>query len=319
MKTGFYFDPVFFRHETGLHPENSKRLESIENKVVSSELYSKLEKRSAVKASPQEISTIHSYNLIAEVEDACSSGLSYIGTTDCTISPQTYDVALYAAGTVIEAVTQVSENQMDNAFCAVRPPGHHAEYDQAMGFCFFNNIAIAAEFLLKNFGYQRIAIIDIDVHHGNGTQHIFEDRKDVLYVSIHQDPRTCYPGTGFAHENGRGEGKGYTLNYPMRPGDGDREYTEVFKNYLIPACKEYKPEFILVSAGFDAHEDDPLAFMNLSDAGFRMMFNELKKLAEHCSQGKIVSVLEGGYAYDALSRCVLDHLTIFQQDQLESD
>ena len=215
----------------------------------------------------------------------------------------------------MDAALEVAERRLDNAFCAVRPPGHHAEFDTAMGFCFFNNIALAAEFLSREMGFQRILIIDFDVHHGNGTQHFFEERSDIFFVSMHQDPRTCYPGTGFAKENGRGVGTGYTLNVPVPPGIEDTEYLQIFSTDVKPKLEEYNPDFVLISAGFDAHRDDPLASLNLTESTFKKLSFELKQLAEQTAGGRMLSILEGGYELNALSSCVSEHLQILASDE----
>jgi len=257
---------------------------------------------------------VHSEKLIYDVEEASETGATNLHSPDCVISPQTYNAALHAVGSVIDGVVEVAERRFDNAFCAVRPPGHHAENDYAMGFCFFNNIALAAEFLCTEMGFKRVLIFDFDVHHGNGTQHLFEQREDVYFVSMHQDPRTCYPGTGYADEKGKGAGTGFTLNVPVLAGTGDDEYLHIFYDQVFPKMEEYKPDFILVSAGFDAHRDDPLASLNLTEHAYRVLTSELKKLANMFSKGRIISMLEGGYDLNALSSSVLEHLSIFQSE-----
>jgi acetoin utilization deacetylase AcuC-like enzyme len=266
-------------------------------------------------ASSAEIKMLHSEKLVSEVEAASESGAQMLHTQDCVISSQTYKAALHAVGSVLDAALEVAERRLDNAFCAVRPPGHHAEFDSAMGFCFFNNIALAAEFLSREMGFQRVLIVDFDVHHGNGTQHFFEERADIFYVSMHQDPRTCYPGTGFAEERGRGVGTGYTLNVPVPPGMEDAEYLQSFYTEVEPKLKEYNPDFVLISAGFDAHRDDPLASLNLTESTFRELSFELKRLAEQTAGGRILSMLEGGYDLNALSSCVKEHLLILAADE----
>ena len=312
MKTGFFSDPIFLNHDTGDHPENAGRLEAIARQLQGGSLLEKLEVRSPRPATEGEISAIHSIDYIRSVEAAVSSGESYLGTPDCILSPQTYAVALNAAGALIDSAVDVAEGRLDNAFVACRPPGHHAEQGQAMGFCYFNNVAIAAAVLTEQMGYERVLIFDFDVHHGNGTQHSFEARQDILFSSIHQHPLTLYPGTGFAEEQGSGAGKGYTLNAPMAPNSGDAEYLAVFNQTLLPVFREYNPQFVLISAGFDAHRDDPLAMINLSRDAFDTMTGALKQLALDCCQGKLVSALEGGYNYAALSDCVASHLSILQ-------
>ncbi|MGK5092105.1 histone deacetylase [Deltaproteobacteria bacterium TL4] len=313
MKTGLYYDPIYLKHDTGAHPENAKRLKAIHAYLESQDALKDYDLRAGKRASLKDIALVHSENHIAQVEEAAEAGLPFMGSRDCAMSPETYEVALYAAGAVIDAVVEVAENRLDNAFCAVRPPGHHAEYDLPLGFCFFNNIAIAAEFLIKQHGFKRVLIFDFDVHHGNGTQHFFEERSDVFYASIHQDPRTCFPGTGHSHDIGYGAGSGYTLNCPMLPYSGDSEYFYVFDEQLMPAFQEYKPDFVLISAGFDAHKEDPLASMNLSEDAYRFMTQGMMQIANQYAKGRLVSVLEGGYNLQALSRCVHQHLKVLKE------
>jgi acetoin utilization deacetylase AcuC-like enzyme len=199
---------------------------------------------------------------------------------------------------------------VENAFCAVRPPGHHAESGRGMGFCLFNNVAIAARYLQQHHGLSKIAIVDWDVHHGNGTQEIFYKDSTVFYVSTHQSP--LYPGTGAERETGKGAGDGYTLNCPMPGGRDDDDYVAVFEKTIIPALRAFSPEFFLVSAGFDAHRDDPLAGMRVTEEGFGAMTQMVRALASTCCQGRIVSCLEGGYHLGALARSVEAHLLALQ-------
>jgi acetoin utilization deacetylase AcuC-like enzyme len=214
--------------------------------------------------------------------------------------------ALHAAGAGVQAAHLVLDGKISSAFCCVRPPGHHAERSRAMGFCIFNNIAVAAAHLVEGEGLARVAIVDWDVHHGNGTESMFIDDDRVLYVSLHQYPH--YPGTGSAGTIGTGKGQGYTINLPMASGAGDREYLAAFRDRIVPALDEFKPEFILVSAGFDAHEDDPLSGMVLTTSAFREMTALLKESAEKHCKGRIVSMLEGGYDIHALADSVEAHI-----------
>ena len=315
MKTGLYTNPIFLEHNTGQHPENANRLRAILDKLESDKLMGKFKVEAGRTATSAEIKMLHTEKLISEVETASESGAQTLHTRDCVISAQTYKASLHAVGSVLDAALEVAERRLDNAFCAVRPPGHHAEFDTAMGFCFFNNIALAAEFLSREMGFQRILIIDFDVHHGNGTQHFFEERSDIFFVSMHQDPRTCYPGTGFAKENGRGAGTGYTLNVPVPPGIEDTEYLQIFSTDVKPKLEEYNPDFVLISAGFDAHRDDPLASLNLTESTFKKLSFELKRLAEQTAGGRMLSMLEGGYDLNALSSCVSEHLQILASDE----
>ena len=313
MNTGFYTNPIYLRHDTGAHPENANRLRAIHEKLESEGLLEKFKLQSGRPATSQEIKMLHTEKLISAVESASESGAGMLHTPDCVISTQTYSAALYAVGSVLDGALEVAEQRLDNAFCAVRPPGHHAEYDAAMGFCFFNNIALAAEFLTREMGFQRVLIFDFDVHHGNGTQHFFERRADIFYVSMHQDPLTCFPGTGFSHERGSGVGTGFTLNVPVPPGMEDEEYLQTYYAQVQPKLIEYNPDFVLVSAGFDAHRDDPLASLNLTERTFRELTKELKLLAEQSAGGRMVSILEGGYDLNALSSSAHEHLMIIQE------
>ncbi len=228
---------------------------------------------------------------------------------DTLMSSESYRVALLAVEGTLAAADGIMTGQFTNAFCAVRPPGHHAEANRAMGFCLLNNVAIAARYLQHRHGLKKIMIIDWDVHHGNGTQHIFEEDPTVFYFSIHQFP--LYPGTGRADEHGRGAGEGYTLNCPLPPGKGDDEYMTVFEKSLRPAVEAFRPDFFLISAGFDAHRDDPLANMGVTEKGFGEMTRMVKDWARvHC-EGRVLSCLEGGYHLDALARSVGRHLNVY--------
>ena len=314
MNTGFYTNPIYLEHDTGAHPENANRLKAIHEKLESEGLLKRLKQHAGRPATSQEIKLLHSEKLISEVEAAAESGARILHTPDCIISPQTFIAAAHAVGSVLDGVLEVAERRLDNAFCAIRPPGHHAETNSAMGFCFFNNVALAAEFLTREMGFKRVLIFDFDVHHGNGTQHFFEERPDIFFASIHQDPRTSFPGTGFSHERGSGAGVGFTLNVPVPPGIGDEDYLKIFYDQVQPRLIEYKPDFVLVSAGFDAHRDDPLASLNLSETTFRELTRELKQLAEDYAGGRIMSLLEGGYNLIALSSCVREHLIILHAE-----
>ena len=315
MSTGFYTNPIYLTHDTGAHPENASRLRAIEQHLEAEGVLSRLQTRSGRPAEPHEVNLLHTRGHVGRVEEAASGGARMLDTPDCVVSPGTYEAALHAVGAVLDAVVEVSDRRLENAFCAVRPPGHHAEQDYAMGFCFFNNIALAAEFLVRELGYTRIAIVDFDVHHGNGTQHLFEERPDVLFVSTHQDPRTCYPGTGFAKEQGTGQGSGYTVNVPLPPGTEDEEYLYHFRTMVLPVLEEYQPQFVLVSAGFDAHRDDPLASLNLTERSYREVSQELRGIAEQHASGRLVSLLEGGYDLRALSASVREHVSVLMGEE----
>jgi acetoin utilization deacetylase AcuC-like enzyme len=224
---------------------------------------------------------------------------------DTHASERSWEAALRASGSVVEAVDHVLGERDGLAFCAVRPPGHHAERDRPMGFCLFNNVAVGARHAQRAHGIRKVAILDWDVHHGNGTQHIFEDDASVFYVSLHQYP--FYPGTGASTERGRGAGEGCTLNIPLPAGTGEDRYLEAFDRQVLPGLHRFGPELLLISAGFDAHRDDPLGGMRLSEGSFAQFTARVKDLAP------IVSVLEGGYDLEALARSVEAHLTVLAQ------
>jgi len=210
-------------------------------------------------------------------------------------------------GGMLALTKKVSSGELKNGFGLVRPPGHHAERDQAAGFCYFNNVAICAEYLVRHENYQRVLIMDYDVHHGNGTQHSFESRKDVFYCSIHENPAVCYPGTGFQNETGIGEGQGYTLNVPMRSFSGDDEYLQVLEETFIPAWREYKPDIVLISVGYDAHRDDPLARISITETTYKAYVEALCQIAAEFSSGKVVTFLEGGYNLEVIPKLALIH------------
>lgn len=314
LRTGFYYDPFFLQHDTGQHPENAGRLQSLLKAIEGQTKLQSLVSLQPRAAEEKEIELIHDLRYIQSVKESCAEGEPFIGSMDCAISKETFAAAKLATGAVLDAVEKVARGQLDNAFCAVRPPGHHAEHAEAMGFCYFNNVAIAAEYLRRELGMQRVLIFDFDVHHGNGTQHSFEARKDVMYASIHQDPRTCYPGTGYASERGHGEGQGYTLNFPMQPYSGDEDYSHVLQQRILPLFREYQPDFVLLSSGFDAHRDDPLAQIELTVNGFDEIVQGMKELAFKYAGGRLVSVLEGGYNYRSLAECVTSHLQLLLDD-----
>jgi acetoin utilization deacetylase AcuC-like enzyme len=231
-----------------------------------------------------------------------------LDTPDVGISEKSYEIALLAAGGGLALADQIMQGKIQNGFGLVRPPGHHAEKELAMGFCIFNNIAILAKYLQKKHGLEKILILDWDVHHGNGTQHTFYEDPSVLYVSLHQYP--FYPGTGASHEMGSGRGKGFTLNCPMPAGSGDKDYETAFLKKILPKVRDFKPEFVLISAGFDAHFADPLASINLSTEFYGWMTERMMEIAGKHSSGRIISLLEGGYNLDYLPHCIATHLAV---------
>ena len=252
------------------------------------------------------VETVHTDEYIRRAESACSAGLPFLDSMDVAISPRSYEVALLAAGAPLALADALVAGEIHNGFALVRPPGHHAEHNTALGFCLFNNVAILARYLQRQHGFDKIAIVDWDVHHGNGTQHTFESDPSVLYVSTHQYP--YYPGTGAASERGEGRGKGTIVNCPMRAGSTDSAYELAFMERIIPALEAYAPEVILISAGFDAHRDDPLAEIKLSTAAFSWMSERVLEIADHRAGGRVLSLLEGGYNLTRLGDCVAAHL-----------
>ncbi len=304
-KTAYLYDPLYLQHETGQHPEQSARLNAINRNLESTGLLDTLERVAPRKATLEDIARIHDAGYPTMVERACDEGRTSLDA-DTTISPRSYDAALLSAGAGLTAVDLVVDGKADNAFCAVRPPGHHAEHDRAMGFCLFNNVAVAARYAQKVKGLERVFIFDWDVHHGNGTQHSFYSDPTVFYASTHQYP--FYPGTGGQDETGTGDGLGATLNFPMRAYSGDEDYLGIVENRLIPHMHRFQPDLIIISAGFDAHQDDPLAQINLSADCFAKMTALIKDAANDLCGGRLISMLEGGYNLDALADSVHGHL-----------
>ncbi len=309
MTIGWVYDDRFMQHDTGLsHPERPERLAAIVRGLEEAGLLATLKRLDFAPADEQDLALIHDPEYIHLVRSACDSGIDFIGSMDTHIGARSYEVARLAVGGVIAACAAVLHGEVRRAFCAVRPPGHHAERDRAAGFCLFNNIAIAAEWLIRRHDLQRIAIVDFDVHHGNGTQHAFEQRRDVLYISLHQAPETLYPGTGFARERGEDDGAGFTLNIPLRPGSGHDEYRQAYDAKVLPALKAFRPEFILLSAGFDAVYHERIAQMSLEPADFAWITRDLVAVAEECCAGRLVSALEGGYVLEALAASAAAHV-----------
>jgi acetoin utilization deacetylase AcuC-like enzyme len=309
--TGLVYDEQYLRHRPGeWHPERPARLEAIIQRLQDIGLLEELTLIRPYQAPIPWIEKLHDPDYIKRFQTACEKGYTIFGVPDCGISPESFDIALLAVGGVFAAVENVMSGTVQNAFCAVRPPGHHAEHNRALGFCFFNNIALGAVYLLENYGLERVAIIDWDVHHGNGTQHLFESDPRVFYLSLHEDPSSCYPGTGRRQEEGKGKGKGFTLNLPMPGGSGDKEYLQALEQEGLPRLREFAPQFVLISAGFDAHEDDPLAHQNLSRDAYQKMGEMLFQLAQDQAEGRLISVLEGGYSLTVLANCVEDHLRL---------
>ena len=298
LRTALISDRRYLNHFAGRsHPERPERA------AVMNEMAAALGRPGLVALSPREASDaelelVHTPAHVAEVRRSATMP-RYDFDPDTHTSPDSCQTALLAAGGVLTAAEAVMDGAADNAFAIVRPPGHHALARRAMGFCLFNNVAIAARYLTRRRGIKRVLVVDWDVHHGNGIQDIFYDSPEVLYFSTHQFP--FYPGTGALDETGMGEGAGYTVNAPMPATFGDAEYLRVFDEILAPVARQYRPEFILVSSGFDAHFRDPLGGMRLTEDGFAALARRVKRIAAECCEGRMVAALEGGYDLEALA------------------
>jgi acetoin utilization deacetylase AcuC-like enzyme len=289
-------DPRYAAHAgPAHHPERPERLSSIGAAVDA--LGAAVARREARPAEPDELLAVHDRAHVEQVRRAAAAAPAQLDP-DTFVSPASYEVALLAAGASVDLALRVASGAARAGFAAVRPPGHHAEGDRAMGFCLFNNAAIAARAVQREAGIERVLVLDWDVHHGNGTQHTFETDPSVLYVSTHQYP--FYPGTGAAGEIGVGRGEGATLNIPMPAGCGDAEYIGVFQRVIAPAARAFRPDYWIVSCGFDAHEDDPLAAMRVTKSGYAALTAIVRTLAEELSGGRMLFVLEGGYSLRGL-------------------
>jgi len=306
MTTGLLLDPLYADHDPGPgHPECPGRYAAVTRAV--SGLLPKLVAIPVRAAEVSEIELCHPLRYIETARADVAAGLDALSTGDTDICPASYDVAVRAVGGVLNAVDAVMSGKLKRAFCAVRPPGHHARPSQGMGFCLFNNIALGARHAQKQHEAGRVVIVDWDVHHGNGTQDIFYEDGSVLFVSTHQSP--WYPFTGHAEETGGGKGKDCTLNIPLAAGAGMTEIGAAFQDKVVPAIAKFKPDLIMISAGFDSRVDDPLGRFRLTDADFATLTQLLMKTAdEHC-QGRLVSILEGGYNLDGLANAVTAHVT----------
>jgi acetoin utilization deacetylase AcuC-like enzyme len=306
---GLVLDPGFEAHETGPgHPERPERLRAIRQALEKAGLLARMVRIEPEEADDALLALVHDPGHIETVEAACRRGVRLLDAVDTAVSAQSARVARRAAGSVAALARAVARGSLSRGFAAVRPPGHHAERDRAMGFCLFNHVAIAARVLQRHEGIGRVLIVDWDVHHGNGTQHIFEEDPTVFYFSVHQFP--LYPGTGAASERGRGAGEGTTLNCPLAPGAGDREFLGALETGLLPAAERFRPEFVLVSAGFDAHARDPLADLRVTTESFARATALVRGIAEQHAGGRLVSVLEGGYDLEALAASVAAHVEV---------
>ena len=295
-QTGVVIDPRYLEHDTGAgHPERPERIAVLLPLIdTAAEGFTRIPARAA---SGDELALVHDGAYVEEVAETEHKAW-FAFDADTPTSPRSYVTATLAAGGFLALLDAVMSGQTQNGFAFVRPPGHHAERHRAMGFCLFNNVAVGAEYLRRRYGLQRILIVDWDLHHGNGTQHMFEDDPGVLYVSTHQYP--YYPGTGALDEVGRGAGEGYTVDLAFPAGFGDAEYGEAFTRIVEPIAHAYAPEFVLISAGFDAHVRDPLGGMQVTEAGFTAMTRSLLAIARDHAGGRCAAILEGGYDLTAI-------------------
>jgi acetoin utilization deacetylase AcuC-like enzyme len=311
MDIGLVYHPDYLKHHAGeQHPERPGRLEAVMQALEASGHTQHLMTLEGNHDAASWAASVHDLRHIRLVQAASARGRAALDP-DTIVCSDSYTVALKAVAGTLAAADAVMEGQVSQVFCAVRPPGHHATPQRPMGFCLFNNVAILARYLQQHHGLDNILIVDWDVHHGNGTQAIFDDDPSVLYFSVHQYP--FYPGTGAATETGRGRGQGFTLNVPLAAGAGDDTYMAVFERQLLPQALAYRPDCVLISAGFDAHYADPLAHMQVTEEGYRRMTQVVKEIAATCSQRRLISVLEGGYNLEALGRSVQAHVEELQR------
>ena len=313
-KVGVFYDERFLLHDTGPnHPENPDRLIPVINDLKNNDqIISNTIWPSFNEATSDELELAHSKEYIElvnrQVSQLKNNNISYLSTGDTPISKNSNLVAKLAVGAGLEAVDQIMREDISTAFALVRPPGHHATSSIGMGFCIYNSVAVVARYLQKKYGLERILIVDFDVHHGNGTQDIFYEDNNVFYFSVHQHP--LFPGTGRPNEIGKGEGEGYTLNVELPKGSGNNEVIEAFNLQLRPAMNKFKPEFVLVSAGFDAHKGDPLGQLNYTDSGYGAVAEILQDISQKYANGKILYMLEGGYNAENVSQSVQKILSV---------
>jgi len=316
MDVGLVYDPVFLRHDTGAHCENSQRLVAVTELLRESGLWGKLARVEPRAAGLDELSLVHSDNHINRVRNASSTGGRWLDG-DTYASPDSYEVALQAVGGVLNAVDSIAAGRLKRVFALVRPPGHHANADQARGFCLFNNAAIAASYAIEKYELERILIADFDVHHGNVTEDIFEKDPRVLYFSTHQYPH--YPGTGYFTDDGSGEGKGTTVNVPLPAFCGDEEYRRAYEKLLVPLARRFEPQLVIVSAGYDCHWADQLSAMQLTVGGISSIVAIIKDLADETCGGRMLLSLEGGYSLKALAHSIRASLEVLLGEPVGAD
>ncbi len=301
--TGYVYDPLFLEHDLPGHPENRARLEHTVATLADQGLLGRMQHVPALPVDAALLHRIHDRDYVERVRQVSARGAGYLDV-DTYVVGRSYDAALLAAGGTVGLVRAVLRGALHNGIALVRPPGHHAERARGMGFCIFNNVAVAARAALDEFGLERVLIYDWDVHHGNGTQDTFYDTPQVLYISTHQYPH--YPGTGDYREAGSGPGTGFTVNFPLPTGVGDRGFDRILREAILPLAERFRPQLILVSAGYDAHWRDPLAGLHLSLAGYWRLATAMVALAEQQCGGRLVVVLEGGYDLNVQAQGVAD-------------
>ena len=316
MSTGFVYDPIFLEHDTGSHPENGGRMTATMGLLEECGLLVELERIPVRAATPQELALVHDPRYVDGVRRVADEGGGW-ADPDTLITPRSYDVAAHVVGGTLNALDAVIRGEVRSAFCLVRPPGYHATPVQAMGFCLFNHVAIAAAYALEKHGLERVAIVDYDVHHGNGTQDAFYADPRVLYASTHEYP--FYPGTGAAEEMGSGEGRGFNINIPMPHGSGDEEHLRAFAEVVAPALRRFRPQLIIVSAGYDAHFADEIAMQKLSVDGYGALVSIVKAAAEELCDGRLLVAQEGGYHLTALPWCVRRTIELLRGDEATAD
>ena len=307
MKTALMYDPIFREHLAGQeHPERPERLDAVMNALAGAGLMERLVRVEARTATDEELLLCHTREYLSIARRDVASGRPYLSTGDTDITPNSWDIAARAAGGVLNAVDAVFAGKADNAFCALRPPGHHATASRGMGFCLLNNVALAARYAQTKHRIGRVLIVDWDVHHGNGTQEIFYRDGSVLFFSSHQWP--LYPGTGRADETGEGAGEGATMNFPLPAGSGRRQVLGAVENSLVPVAERFRPELVLISAGFDSRIGDLLGSFTLTDPDFADLTRLVMDIADRHAGGRVVSLLEGGYNLDGLAWAAAAHV-----------
>jgi acetoin utilization deacetylase AcuC-like enzyme len=310
--TALLLDPLYKQHDPGPgHPEQPARYDAVTRAIESTKLLAQLQRVEVRVATEDEIALVHPHQYITTVKREIAAGAHELSTGDTNVGRQSFYVAVRAVGGVLSAVDAVVTGKAANAFCAVRPPGHHARPNQGMGFCIFNNIAIAARYAQRKHGIAKVLIADWDVHHGNGTQDTFYNDGSVFFMSTHQSP--WYPGTGEANETGEGKGKGCIVNFPFPAGSGREEILGVFRENLRRAADVFKPDLVMISAGFDSRDGDPLGRFTLSDTDFADLTKIMLEIAGTHANGRLVSVLEGGYSLSGLEAAVGAHVRALAQ------